>query len=301
MFGDVADNIQNMARMFSWIDETALHVEDYRSFMEKPQTIVAEGAPKPVPTLADIHVSDASFAYDGAKANVIDDMNLDIRKGEKIALVGENGAGKTTLVKLLLRLYDVQAGSVNVGGTNIRRYDPRQYRERFAVVLQEHPLLAVSIADNVLGRRCTPDDALRVQDALEKVGLWEAVRQLPRGIDTPLTREFSADGANFSVGQQQLLSIAGIYARDCDVIVLDEPSSALDPIAERDMYETMLKACQGKTVIFITHRLSSVQDADRILLCEHGAILEEGTHAQLMARNGKYAHMFSAQAAAYRL
>ena len=127
MFGDVADNIQNMARMFSWIDETALHVEDYRSFMEKPQTIVAEGAPKPVPALADIHVSDASFAYDGAKANVIDDMNLDIRKGEKIALVGENGAGKTTLVKLLLRLYDVQAGSVNVGGTNIRRYDPRQY------------------------------------------------------------------------------------------------------------------------------------------------------------------------------
>ena len=301
MFGDVADNIQNMARMFSWIDETALHVEDYRSFMEKPQTIVAEGAPKPVPTLADIHVSDASFAYDGAKANVIDDMNLDIRKGEKIALVGENGAGKTTLVKLLLRLYDVQAGSVNVGGTNIRRYDPRQYRERFAVVLQEHPLLAVSIADNVLGKRCTPDDTFRVREALEKVGLWEAVRQLPRGIDTPLTREFSADGANFSVGQQQLLSIAGIYARDCDVIVLDEPSSALDPIAERDMYETMLKACQGKTVIFITHRLSSVQDADRILLCEHGAILEEGTHAQLMARNGKYAHMFSAQAAAYRL
>ena len=110
MFGDVADNIQNMARMFSWIDETALHVEDYRSFMEKPQTIVPEGTPKPVPALTDIQVSDASFAYDGSKANVIDDMNLDIRKGEKIALVGENGAGKTTLVKLLLRLSAVRPG-----------------------------------------------------------------------------------------------------------------------------------------------------------------------------------------------
>lgn len=301
LFGEVSDNIQNMARMLSWVDETALHVEDYRAFMEKQPTIVTEGKSKEVHSLASIHITDASFAYAGSKEKVIDNMTLDIRPGEKIALVGENGAGKTTLVKLLLRLYDVQEGSVSVSGNNIKQYDPLQYRKRFAVVLQEHPLLSVSIGDNVLGTSCTPSDISRVRDALKNVNLWEVVNRLPRGINTPLTCEFESDGANFSVGQQQLLSIAGIYAKDCDVVILDEPSSALDPLAERDMYENMLTACQGKTVIFITHRLSSVQDADRICLCEHGSIIEEGTHEQLMARNAQYARMFNAQAAAYRL
>lgn len=301
LFGEVSDNIQNMARMLSWVDETALHIEDYRAFMEKQPTIVAEGKSKEVHSLVSIHIKDANFAYAGSKEKVIDNMTLDIRPGEKIALVGENGAGKTTLVKLLLRLYDVQEGSVNVSGNNIKQYDPLQYRKRFAVVLQEHPLLAVSIGANVLGSNCTPSDISRVRDALKNVGLWEVVNRLPREINTPLTCEFESDGANFSVGQQQLLSIAGIYAKDCDVVILDEPSSALDPLAERDMYENMLTACQGKTVIFITHRLSSVQDADRICLCEHGSIIEEGTHEQLMARNAQYARMFNAQAAAYRI
>ncbi len=300
LFGEVADNAQNMARMLSWVDETALHVEDYRAFMEKPPALAVRGKPLPTPELTGIRASDIAFAYAGSQARAIDRLTLDIRPGEKLALVGENGAGKTTLVKLLLRLYDVQAGNIFAGGSDIRRYEPGEYRRRFAVVLQEHPLLAMSIADNVLGRRCAPGDAPRVRDALEKVGLWEQVSRLPRGMDTPLTREFAPDGANLSVGQQQLIAIAGIYARDCDIVILDEPSSALDPLAERDMYEAMLHACQGKTVIFITHRLSSVQDADRICLCERGAIVEEGTHAQLMALNARYARMFNAQAAAYR-
>lgn len=301
LFGEVSDNAQNLARILSWVDETALHVEDYRAFMEKRPALAAPDESCPTPALAGIQALDISFAYSGSQARAIEGLTLDVKPGERIALVGENGAGKTTLVKLLLRLYDVQAGTVRAGGHDIRLYDPAEYRKRFAVVLQEHPLLAVSIADNVLGHSCTPADIPRVRDALEKVGLWEQVRYLPRGIDTPLTREFAPDGANFSVGQQQLLSIAGIYARDCDIVILDEPSSALDPLAERDMYETMLKACQGRTVIFITHRLSSVQDADRICLCEHGAIVEQGTHAQLMALNARYARMFNAQAAAYRL
>lgn len=301
LFGEVANNIQNMARMFSWMDETALNVKEYRAFMQKQPAIVAPEHPWDIQELTSISAKNACFAYTGSQDPAINALTLHINKGEKIALVGENGAGKTTLIKLLLRLYDVQSGSINANGRNIKGYDPPVYRKRFAVVLQEHPLVAVSIAENVLGRRCTHNDEPRVRSALEAVGMWETVSRLPRGMYTPVTREFSAEGANLSVGQQQLLSIASIYAQDCDVVILDEPSSALDPLAERDMYNTMLAACKGRTVIFITHRLSSVQDADRICLCGHGTILEEGTHTQLMARNGQYARMFNAQAAAYKL
>lgn len=301
LFGEISDNVQNAARLLSWVDETALQAQDYRALMDRQPTLAAEGTPEAVPALSEIQIAGAEFAYEGAGERAIDGLTLTLHPGERVALVGENGAGKTTLAKLILRLYDVQGGEILAGGRSVRCYRPEEYRRRFAVALQEHPLLAISVADNVLGRACMREDAPLVRSALERVGLWEKVSALPRGIDTPLTGEFAPDGASFSVGEQQLLSIAGVYARDCDVVILDEPSSALDPLAERAMYETMLAACAGKTVLFITHRLSSVQDADRICLCEHGRVTEEGTHAQLMKQGGQYARMFSAQAEAYRL
>ena len=247
----------------------------------------------------DLELRGVRFRYDGADDDTLRGIDLTIRQGEHIAVVGQNGAGKTTLVKLLMRLYDPTAGELLLDGRPAADYQLDSYRALFGTVFQDHTPTAFSVAENVLCRPYSTADKQTVLSAVGRAGLGERIGALPDGIETPMTREFSADGLVLSGGELQRLAVAGIYVRDCRTVILDEPSAALDPLAERELYRSMYDACRGKTVIFISHRLASAVDADRIILMEHGRIAEQGSHAELMAAGGKYAEMFRAQAEAY--
>ena len=247
----------------------------------------------------DLELRGVRFRYDGADDDTLRGIDLTIRQGEHIAVVGQNGAGKTTLVKLLMRLYDPTAGELLLDGRPAADYRLDSYRALFGTVFQDHTPTAFSVAENVLCRPYSTADKQTVLSAVGRAGLGERIGALPDGIETPMTREFSADGLVLSGGELQRLAVAGIYVRDFRTVILDEPSAALDPLAERELYRSMYDACRGKTVIFISHRLASAVDADRIILMEHGRIAEQGSHAELMAAGGKYAEMFRAQAEAY--
>ena len=248
------------------------------------------------------------FSYKSEET--IKDLSFTVRKGEKVALVGHNGAGKTTIIKLLLRLYDPTSGVIRVNGIDIRSYNLRQYRELFATTFQDFAIFGMTVRDNVLmGRSFTEvtgeDGAVTdksdevARTALEKAGAWEIVQELPNGLDTIMTKEFDKDGAILSGGQSQKLAVSRTFAQPAPVKIFDEPSSALDPIAEYQLNHAMLEATREKTVIFISHRLSTTRLADRIIMLEKGRIVEAGTHDELLERNGKYAQMWKVQAGAY--
>lgn len=242
-----------------------------------------------------------SFSYKGQKEPTLKNIHMTIHRGEKIAIVGHNGAGKTTFTKLLMRLYDPTEGDILYHGTHIREYKLAAYRELFASAFQDYQVFSMSVAENVLMR--TPEgeaDYERARRALCDAGIMEKVDSLPHGMDTVLTKEFAEDGAVLSGGELQKIAMARAFARSCEVAVFDEPSSALDPVAEYRLYESMMKACEDKTVIFISHRLSTAVLADRIYLFENGEIAEQGSHKELMEQNGLYADMFRKQAEKYK-
>ena len=249
------------------------------------------------PTLS---IENVSFAYDGNEANTINGISLSIPWGSKIALVGANGAGKTTFIKLLLKLYNVTEGAIYIDHHNINEIDTVSYRNMFGVCFQDYQIYAHTIAENVLMRRitCSEDEHI-VWNALEKVGLQEKVQNLENGIHTILTKEFDSNGVYFSGGETQKLVLARAFASNNKFLILDEPSSALDPIAEYELNKLIVEATKDKTVIFISHRLSTTVHADRIYLFKNGVIIEEGSHTQLMKQNGEYANMFHAQASEY--
>lgn len=278
----------------------SLYVENLRRFLAYRSALV--DGPLSAPKRASLELKDVRFRYQGQNENTLCGISLTLHPGEKIALVGHNGAGKTTLAKLLLRLYDPTEGALRYGGTDVREYKitgEGGYRERFAVVFQDFKLFALSVADNILLRPRRPGDEEVLKQALAYSGADEQTCALPRGLESPVTREFEEDGVVFSGGQGQKLAIARAFAKDADIVILDEPSSALDPIAEYKMYENMMKTCADKAVVFISHRLSSAVLADTIYLLENGRIIEQGSHQALMALGGKYAEMFRVQAENY--
>ncbi|MDF2700732.1 MAG: transporter related [Haloplasmataceae bacterium] len=229
------------------------------------------------------------------------DINLTINKGEKIAIVGHNGAGKTTFVKLLLRLYDPQSGKIKLNSTDYKDINPNWIRQKIGAVFQNFQIYATSIAENVLLHPVNhEEDEILVYKALEFSGLKTVVDALPNGINTELTKEFESDGAVLSGGQRQKLAIARVYCQNYDLIILDEPSSALDPLAEHEIHERMLQLGDDKTLIFISHRLSTTIKADKIYLFSSGELIEQGTHKELMKiDNGIYKNMFNIQAKNY--
>ncbi len=287
-----------VGRHLSGLPQQSLFMEKVRAFMA--YTPKGRTGTLPTPRLRELEVKNVSFGY-GGDAPVMHNVDLTIRRGEKIAVVGYNGAGKTTLVKLIMGLYQPDSGAILYNGTDIREFDTDSYRSRMAAVFQDYKIFAATVGENVLGDECTASDRATAERALHLAAFDEKLKALPRGIDTVLTREFDEDGTNLSGGEAQKIAIARVFARDCDLIIMDEPSAALDPIAEYTLNQHIAEYAADKTVIFISHRLSTTRHADRIYMLENGRIVEAGTHDELMAQDGQYAHMFRVQAKNYSL
>ncbi|MBQ9131788.1 MAG: ABC transporter ATP-binding protein, partial [Clostridia bacterium] len=296
--GTISYCLNTMVQTFAEFGEHALFLEDVRYFLDyEPK--MQEDPTAPVALGGDIVMEHVDFRYEGAEEDTLHDISLHIKVGEHIALVGQNGSGKTTLVKLLLRLYDPTGGVIRLDGRDIKEYRLSSYRDHYSCVLQDFKVFSLSVRENVVLRRPCEEDAALVTDALHESGAWGKIETLEAGIESTLTREFDDEGINLSVGEQQKVSLARVFAERTPCVILDEPSSALDPIAEHLMFENMMRAAHGRSVIFISHRLSSAVDADRIYLMDHGRITEMGSHRELMEKNGRYAEMFRLQAENY--
>lgn len=281
-----------VVRMFS---ETARLIEKYRQFLNRDYDI--KDGPDEVPLTApqEITLNNVGFTYPGNDHATLKNINVTIHPGEKIALVGYNGAGKTTLTNLLLRLYDVSEGEILIDGKDIREATVKSHRQRFAAVFQDFQLFAAALGENVSLN--TEFDEERVWTALSHSGFG---KQVKKGLQTPLLREFDDNGVMLSGGESQKVAIARAFYKNCPYVILDEPSANLDPIAEYNLNQAMIEAAEDKTVVFISHRLSTTVNADRIYVMENGEIIEEGTHAELLAQNGTYAYMFRLQAEKYQ-
>ena len=277
-----------------------IFMENIRSFMEyEPKLPEDQDGIIPGKEIESIEFRNVSFAYKDGGEYTLRNLSFKIEAGSCLALVGHNGAGKTTIIKLLFRLYDPTEGEILLNGRNIREYNLRAYRRLFAAAFQDYKVFALSIKENVMMRKATEEDDAVVYDALKKAGVYEKVMSLPRKADTVLTKEFDEEGALLSGGEIQKIVVARAFAKDAPIKVFDEPSSALDSIAEYELYENIMRDSRGKTMIFISHRLSSVRSADMILMLENGEIIERGTHDELMGLNGAYADMYNKQAKNY--
>jgi ATP-binding cassette subfamily B protein len=241
-----------------------------------------------------------SFRYEGNDKNTLSNVSFRINKGETFAVVGHNGAGKTTLSKLIMRLYDVTEGEILYNGKNIKEYNLLSYRDRYASVFQDYRIFAMTVAENVLMQETDENNIPLAEKALTQSGVMNKIETLPEGVNTLLTKEFDDEGASLSGGETQKLAIARLFAKQFDVAVLDEPSSALDPVAESKMYDALAEGTKDKTVLYISHRLSSAANADNILVFRDGQLIETGNHAELMEKGGEYCEMFTLQASGYR-
>jgi len=286
-----------MTNLLPEFQQHALYIGKIRTFLETENTLPDEGSAA-VPQEGALSLTDVSFAYPNVEEDTLKGISMTIPHGAKVAFVGYNGAGKSTLVKLLMRLYDPNNGSIRYGEHALPDYPLDNYRARVAALFQDYQIIAATLAENVtMGDEM---DEERVLDVLHKVGFDDVLATLPLGIHTPLTKEFDESGVNLSGGEAQKIAIARVLYSNAQVLILDEPSSALDPIAEYRLNETIRELANDKTVIFISHRLSTTRMADTIFMLENGTVIEQGSHDELMAYGGKYAEMFTLQAEKYR-
>ena len=281
------------------IQQHSLYIDNYREFLEyepqikkNPNGILVDNN-----LSCDIRLKDVWFRYPSQSGFVLKNINIHIHKGEKVAFVGHNGAGKTTLLKVIMHLYEPTSGQVFLDGRSADEYNLSSYYSNFGVVFQNYQLYAISVKDNIaMGNKY---DEERIWDAIDKSGLKDKIQEIDNGIDTCVTKEFDEHGIEFSGGESQKIALARAYAADAGIIILDEPSSALDPIAEEEMHNNILSLTHNKTVIMISHRLSTTKYADKIYYFENGEIVEQGSHDELIEANGNYARMFRLQSQKY--
>ena len=283
--------------------ENSMYIDKIRAFLAyEPRIRLEEGQPVPGGN-GELVLDHVSFKYNEKSRNVLEDISLTVKPGEHIAIVGYNGAGKTTLIKLLMRLYDPSSGTIKYHDQDVKVYKPSDYHRKIGVVFQDFQMFGASLSENVVMDDLSKEEleaaSPKITGALKEAGFGAKLAKLPDGLFTQVTTEFDSKGVDFSGGESQKVAISRAFYKDADILIMDEPSSALDPIAEYELNKAMETAAKGKTVFYISHRLSTTRDADRIIMLEKGRIIEEGTHEQLLAQNGQYAQMWNAQAGKY--
>lgn len=292
--------VTGILEQFTQLHKESLGLSTVREYLDLPEQFRFEGGvPIPKADTYELRLENVSFRYPGTQEDILRDLDLTLRPREKVAVVGLNGAGKTTLVKLLCGFYDPDGGRVTLNGIDIRQFNRREYYRLFSAVFQDFSELDITVSQAV-AQAVDDIDLEKVKTCIQKAGLTEQIEALPKGYDTHLGKKVYMDGVQLSGGQTQRLMLARALYKDGAFLVLDEPTAALDPIAENDIYRKYHEMTAGKTSLFISHRLASTRFCDRILFLQDGVITEEGTHDELIARKGGYAKLFDVQARYYQ-
>lgn len=301
-FTSVSGSLGQISSTFVAVDQHTTFLDDYFSFLSISPLLPIPALPKNINpgTISGIQFEHVHFSYPGGSGSALKDLNLNIKSGELIALVGENGAGKSTLIKLLLRFYDAQEGTVRVGGVDVKDMNPADLRSRIGVLFQDYATYQLSVRENIMmGWPYKNADDQRVRKALRDSRAEWLVKKLPSDLDSKVGRLFEG-GHDLSGGEWQRLALARLMYRDADIWILDEPTSSLDPEAEAAIFAELKENLKGRIGIVISHRFSTVRIADRIAVIDDGKVTELGTHQELIAANNRYAHLFELQAAGYR-
>ena len=290
----------NFSRNITNLSDKFLYIEDFLWLMSYEPNLEEYHKVNKKFEFETIKFKDVTFKYANKEKYALNNLNIEIKKGEKIAIIGYNGAGKTTLTKLLLKLYDPENGEIYINNINYQNLTSYDIRSKTSIILQNFQVYCATVLENVLMReKQTEDDEKIVIEALKKVGLYNKISSLPQGINTVLTKEFSNEGIELSGGERQKLAIARVFASNAKLVILDEPTSALDPFAEKEINDDIIRMSNDKTIIIISHRLSTIVNVDKIYVMKEGQIIEQGTHNQLMNNKNIYYEMFTAQAELY--
>lgn len=292
--------INEILQALSALRERSAHTDDYRSFMDIPSADdKAKTIPIPTADKYTFEFKNVSFKYRGQEKYALKNVNLTLHAGEKLAVVGLNGAGKSTFIKLLLRLYDVTEGCILMNGTDIRKFDRKEYYELFAPAFQDVMVFAFPVAENVSMKEPFNTDKAEAEKMLRLAGLGDKLDKLEKGVDTELLKVLYDDGVDLSGGEKQKLALARALYKKSKIIVLDEPTAALDALAEFRLYQSFNELVGDRTAVYISHRLSSTRFCDRVAMFKDGEMVEIGTHDSLMEADGAYADMFRVQAQYY--
>ena len=297
--GAFSNAINEVLSALSALRERSAHTDDYRSFMDISGDSGKDTIPVPKADKYVFTFENVSFKYKGQEKYALKNLNITIAAGEKLAVVGLNGAGKSTFIKLLLRLYDVTEGRILMNGTDIRRFDRAEYYRLFSPAFQDVTVFAFPMAENVSMSPPDETDKNKAEKCVREAGLGDKMDKLEKGIDTELLKVLYDDGVDLSGGEKQKLALARALYKGSDVIVLDEPTAALDALAEYRLYKSFNGLVGNRTAVYISHRLSSTRFCDRVAMFKDGEMTETGTHKELMEKNGDYAEMFRVQAQYY--
>jgi len=294
--------LQQMLSGLAGLYEDNLFLSNLHEFFDLKPKVVEAPHPRPIPQpmQTGIVFDHVSFQYPTGTRKVLEDINLTIRPGEVVALVGENGSGKTTLIKLLCRLYDPTSGTITLDGIDLRQFETTALRREISIIFQDYAQYHLTARENIwFGNVALPPDQEQIETAARHAGADEVITELPQGYETILGKWFE-DGEELSVGEWQKVALARAFLRDAQIIVLDEPTSGLDARAEYEVFKRFRQLAAGRTAILISHRFSTVRMADRICVLEDGRIIENGSHTELVRLGGTYAHLFETQAQYYR-